>query len=261
MVMIVAGRQFRSRLIIGTGKYASFPLMKACHEASAAEMVTVAVRRVNLKDRSKESLLDFIDRDRFAILPNTAGCYTADDAIRTCRLARELLGGHTLVKLEVIGDEKTLYPDTEALLEATKILVGEGFVVLPYTNDDVVVAKKLEAAGAAAVMPLGAPIGSGLGIQNAGNLTLIREAISIPMIVDAGVGTASDAAVAMELGADGVLMNTAIAEARDPVKMAEAMKLAVESGRIAFEAGRMPRLPYASASSPLEGVVGAGARR
>jgi thiazole synthase len=258
--MIVAGRSFRSRLIVGTGKYASFPLMKACHEASGAEMVTVAVRRVNLKDKSKESLLDFIDRSRFEILPNTAACYTAEDAVRTARLGREA-GLSEWVKLEVIGDEKTLYPDTQALVEATRTLVREGFVVLPYTNDDVVVAKKLEDAGAAAVMPLGAPIGSGLGIQNAGNLTLIREAVGIPMIVDAGVGTASDAAVAMELGAEGVLMNTAIAEAQDPVKMAEAMKLAVESGRLAFEAGRMPRRRYASASSPLEGVVGAGARR
>jgi thiazole synthase len=234
--------------------------MMACHEASGADMVTVAVRRVNLKDRGKESLLDYIDRNRFEILPNTAACYTAEDAVRTARLGREA-GLSEWVKLEVIGDEKTLYPDTEALVEATKTLVREGFVVLPYTNDDVVVAKKLEDAGAAAVMPLGAPIGSGLGIQNAGNLTLIREAIGIPMIVDAGVGTASDAAVAMELGADGVLMNTAIAEAQDPVKMAEAMKLAVEAGRLAFEAGRMPRRRYASASSPLEGVVGAGARR
>lgn len=261
--MIVAGRRFPSRLIVGTGKYASFPLMKACHEASGTSMVTVAVRRVNLKDRGKESLLDYIDRDRFMILPNTAACYTAEDAVRTARLGREA-GLSEWVKLEVIGDEKTLYPDTAALVEATKILVGEGFVVLPYTNDDVVVAKKLEAAGAAAVMPLGAPIGSGLGIQNPGNLTLIREAISIPMIVDAGVGTASDAAVAMELGADGVLMNTAIAEAQDPVKMAAAMKLAVEAGRLAFEAGRMPRRRYASASSPPDGiigVVGAGARR
>ncbi len=254
--MIVAGRSFRSRLIVGTGKYASFSLMKACHEATGTEMVTVAVRRVNLSDRSKESLLDYIDRERFMILPNTAACYTADDAVRTARLGREA-GLSDWVKLEVIGDEKTLFPDTEALVAATKTLVAEGFVVLPYTNDDVVVAKKLEAAGAAAVMPLGAPIGSGLGIQNPGNLELIREAISIPMIVDAGVGTASDATVAMELGADGVLMNTAIAEARDPVKMAEAMKLAVESGRLAFEAGRMPRRRYASASSPLEGVVGA----
>jgi thiazole synthase len=258
--MIVAGRTFRSRLIVGTGKYASFPLMKACHEASGAEMVTVAVRRVNLADRSRESLLDYIDRERFAILPNTAGCYTADDAVRTARLGREA-GLSDWVKLEVIGDEKTLFPDTEALVAATRVLVAEGFVVLPYTNDDVVVAKKLEAAGAAAVMPLGAPIGSGLGIQNPGNLTLIREAVSVPVIVDAGVGTASDASFAMELGADGVLMNTAIAEAQEPVKMAGAMKLAVEAGRLAFEAGRMPRRRYASASSPLEGLVGAGARR
>jgi thiazole synthase len=258
--MIVAGRTFRSRLIVGTGKYASFPLMKACHEASGAEMVTVAVRRVNLADNSRESLLDYIDRDRFAILPNTAGCYTADDAVRTARLGREA-GLSDWVKLEVIGDEKTLFPDTEALVAATRVLVAEGFVVLPYTNDDVVVAKKLEAAGAAAVMPLGAPIGSGLGIQNPGNLTLIREAVSVPVIVDAGVGTASDASFAMELGADGVLMNTAIAEAQEPVKMAGAMKLAVEAGRLAFEAGRMPRRRYASASSPLEGLVGAGARR
>jgi thiazole synthase len=259
--MIVAGRTFRSRLIVGTGKYASFPLMRACHEASGADMVTVAVRRVNLQDRGKESLLDYIDRERFMILPNTAACYTVDDAVRTARLGREA-GLSDWVKLEVIGDEKTLFPDTEALVAATKILVAEGFVVLPYTNDDVVVAKKLEAAGAAAVMPLGAPIGSGLGIQNPGNLELIREAISCPMIVDAGVGTASDATVAMELGADGVLMNTAIAEARDPVKMAEAMKLAVESGRLAFEAGRMPRRRYASASSPpLDQGGVAGARR
>jgi thiazole synthase len=252
--MIVDGRKFRSRLIVGTGKYASFSLMKACHEASGAEMVTVAVRRVNLNHRSKESLLDYIDRDRFTILPNTAGCYTAEDAVRTARLGREA-GLSDWVKLEVIGDEKTLFPDTAALVEATQMLVADGFVVLPYTNDDVVVAKKLEAAGAAAVMPLGAPIGSGLGIQNPGNLILIREAISIPMIVDAGVGTASDATIAMELGADGILMNTAIAEAQDPVKMAEAMKLAVDAGRLAFEAGRMPRRKYASASSPPEGVV------
>lgn len=254
--MIVAGREFQSRLILGTGKYSSFELMRRCHEASGTEVVTVAVRRVNLSDRSKESLLDYIDRNRFTLLPNTAGCYNADDAVRTARLGREA-GLSNWVKLEVIGDEKTLFPDTEALLEATRILVNDGFVVLPYTNDDVVVAKKLEAAGAAAVMPLGAPIGSGLGVQNPGNLLLLREAISIPMIVDAGVGTASDAAFAMELGADGVLMNTAVAEAREPVKMAEAMKHAVEAGRLAFEAGRMPRRRYASASSPLEGVVGA----
>jgi thiazole synthase len=257
--MIVSGRRFDSRLILGTGKYASLETMRACHRAAGTEMVTVAVRRVDLGDRSKASLLDYIDRDRIAILPNTAGCYTVEDAVRTARLGREA-GLSNWVKLEVIGDEKTLFPDTEALVEATRILVGEGFVVLPYTNDDVVVAMKLEKAGAAAVMPLGAPIGSGLGIQNPNNLVLIREAISIPMIVDAGVGTASDAAIAMELGADGVLMNTAVAEAKDPVKMAEAMKLAVESGRLAFEAGRMPRRRYASASSPLEGVVGSAAR-
>jgi thiazole synthase len=257
--MIVAGRTFRSRLILGTGKYPDFETMRVCHEVSGTEMVTVAVRRVDLKDRSGTSLLDFIDRKRFEILPNTAGCYTAEDAVRTARLGREAGLSHW-VKLEVIGDEKTLFPDTEALVDATRTLVKDGFVVLPYTNDDVVVAKKLEAAGAAAVMPLGAPIGSGLGIQNANNLILLREAISIPMIVDAGVGTASDAAIAMELGADGVLMNTAIAEAKDPAKMAEAMKLAVEAGRLAFEAGRMARRRYASASSPLEGVVGSGAR-
>jgi thiazole synthase len=257
--MLIAGHSFQSRLILGTGKYASFELMRACHEASGTEMVTVAVRRVDLKDRSKPSLLDFIDRERFTLLPNTAACYTAEDAVRTARLGREAGLSHW-VKLEVIGDEKTLYPDTGALVEATRILVEDGFVVLPYTSDDVVVAKKLEQAGAAAVMPLGAPIGSGLGIQNPNNLILIREAISIPMIVDAGVGTASDASVAMELGADGVLMNTAVAEAKDPIKMAKAMKLAVESGRLAFEAGRMPRRRYASASSPLEGVVGSGAR-
>jgi thiazole synthase len=256
--MLIAGRAFHSRLILGTGKYETFELMRHCHEASGTEMVTVAVRRVDLSSRA-ESLLDYIDRDRFTILPNTAACFTVDDAVRTARLGREA-GLSNWVKLEVIGDEKTLYPDTEALVEATRILVDEGFVVLPYTNDDVVVAKKLEDAGAAAVMPLGAPIGSGLGIQNPNNLILIREAISLPMIVDAGVGTASDAAFAMELGADGVLMNTAVAEAKDPVKMATAMKLAVESGRLAFEAGRMPRRRYASASSPLEGVVGSGAR-
>lgn len=253
--MLIAGRKFRSPLIIGTGKYSSFDVMRQCHQVSGTEMVTVAVRRVNLGDRSKESLLDYIDRDQLDILPNTAACFTADDAVRTARLGREA-GLSNWVKLEVIGDEKTLYPDTEALVHATRTLVKEDFVVLPYTNDDVVVAKKLEDAGAAAVMPLGAPIGSGLGVQNPNNLLLIKEAISVPMIVDAGVGTASDAAIAMELGADGVLMNTAIAEAREPVKMAEAMKLAVAAGRLAFEAGRMPRRRYASASSPLAGVVG-----
>jgi thiazole synthase len=254
--LIIAGREFRSRLIVGTGKYRSFQEMQRCHQASGAEMVTVAVRRVNLTDRSKESLLDYIDRKSLFILPNTAGCYTADDAVRTAMLAREV-GLSNWIKLEVIGDEKTLFPDNFGLLEATRILVKEGFVVLPYTNDDVVTARRLIDAGAAAVMPLAAPIGSGLGVQNPSNMRILREMITeVPMIVDAGVGTASDAAVAMELGADGVLMNTAIAAADDSVKMARAMKLAVEAGRLAWEAGRMPRKLYASASSPLAGVVG-----
>jgi thiazole synthase len=254
--LIIAGREFRSRLIVGTGKYRSFQEMARCHAASGAEMVTVAVRRVNLTDKSKESLLDYIDRTKFFILPNTAACYTADDAIRTARLGREV-GLSNWVKLEVIGDQKTLFPDNEGLLEATRVLVKEGFVVLPYTNDDVVNARKLVDAGAAAVMPLAAPIGSGLGVQNATNLRIIRESVTtVPLIVDAGVGTASDAAIAMELGADGVLMNTAIAEAEDAEKMARAMKLGVEAGRLAFESGRMPKRLYASASSPLAGVVG-----
>jgi thiazole synthase len=252
--LVLAGRAFASRLIVGTGKYPSFDVMKRAHEASGADMVTVAVRRVDLKARGPENLLDHIDRKMF-LLPNTAACYNVDDAVRTARLGREAGLSHW-VKLEVIGDEKTLYPDTEGLLAATKVLVKEGFVVLPYTSDDVVVAKRLQDAGAAAVMPLGAPIGSGLGIQNRLNLQLVREAIQIPMIVDAGVGTASDAAVAMELGADGVLMNTAIALAQDPVRMAAAMKKAVEAGRDAFLAGRIPRKPYASASSPLDGLIG-----
>jgi thiazole synthase len=252
----IAGRQFHSRLIVGTGKYRSFREMARCHAASGADMVTVAVRRVNLTDKSQESLLDYIDRSKLFILPNTAGCYTADDAIRTALLGREV-GLSNWVKLEVIGDEKTLFPDNEGLLEATRVLVKEGFVVLPYTNDDVVTARKLIDAGAAAVMPLAAPIGSGLGVQNATNLRILREMITqVPMIVDAGVGTASDAAIAMELGADGVLMNTAIAAADDSEKMATAMKLGVEAGRLAFLAGRMPRKLYASASSPLAGVVG-----
>jgi thiazole synthase len=252
----IAGRQFRSRLVVGTGKYRSFPEMKRCHEASGAEMVTVAVRRVNLTDRSKESLLDSIDRSNLFILPNTAGCYTADDAIRTAILAREV-GLSNWIKLEVIGDEKTLFPDNVGLVEATRVLVKEGFTVLPYTNDDIVNARRLIDAGAAAVMPLAAPIGSGLGVQNPYNLRIMREMITeVPLIVDAGVGTASDAAIAMELGADGVLMNTAIAAAEDPVRMARAMKLAVEAGRLAYEAGRMPKKLYASASSPLAGVVG-----
>jgi len=254
--LIIAGREFRSRLIVGTGKYRSFPEMARCHAASGAEMVTVAVRRVNLTDKSKESLLDYIDRSKLFILPNTAACYTADDAIRTAHLAREV-GLSNWIKLEVIGDQKTLFPDNEGLLEATRTLVKDGFVVLPYTNDDVVNARKLVDAGAAAVMQLAAPIGSGLGIQNVTNLRILREVItSVPLIVDAGVGTASDAAIAMELGADGVLMNTAIAEAEDAEKMARAMKLAVESGRLAYESGRMPKRLYASASSPLAGVVG-----
>src|SRR5215470_5633719 len=254
--LIIAGREFRSRLIVGTGKYRSFQEMARCHTASGAEMVTVAVRRVNLTDKSKESLLDYIDRAKFFILPNTAACYNADDAIRTARLAREV-GLSNWIKLEVIGDQKTLFPDNEGLLEATRVLVKEGFVVLPYTNDDVVNARKLIDAGAAAVMPLAAPIGSGLGIQNTTNLRIMREMITdVPLIVDAGVGTASDAAIAMELGADGVLMNTAIAAAEDSVTMARAMNLAVEAGRMAYEAGRMPKRLYAAASSPMVGVVG-----
>jgi len=252
---VVAGRTFSSRLFVGTGKYASNDIMVAALEASGAEVVTVAVRRVNISDRSKGSLLDHIDPKKYFLLPNTAGCYTADDAIRTARLAREA-GLSDWVKLEVIGDERTLFPDNEALLAATRVLVKEGFVVLPYTNDDPIACKKLEAAGAAAVMPLGAPIGSGLGIQNVNNIRIIREAVQVPLIVDAGVGTASDATVAMELGADGVLMNTAIAGARDAVAMAEAMKLAVRAGRLAHLAGRIPRKMYASASSPIDGVVG-----
>src|SRR5437899_1788215 len=252
--LILAGREFRSRLIVGTGKYPSFQVMREAHEASGADIVTVAVRRVDLEARGPENLLDHLDQ-RLFLLPNTAGCYTADDAVRTARLGREAGLSHW-VKLEVIGDEKTLFPDTEGLLAATRTLVKEGFIVLPYTSDDVVVAKKLQDAGAAAVMPLGAPIGSGLGIQDRLNIQLVREAVKVPVIVDAGVGTASDAAIAMELGADGVLMNTAIALAREPVRMASAMKKAVEAGREAFLAGRIPRKLYASASSPPEGVVG-----
>lgn len=251
----IGGREFRSRLIVGTGKYRSFEEMVRCHEASGTEMVTVAVRRVNLTDKSRESLLDYIDRSKYFILPNTAGCYTAEEAIRTARLAREL-GLSNWIKLEVIGDEKTLFPDNEGLLQATRVLVKEGFVVLPYTNDDLVNARKLVDAGAAAVMPLAAPIGSGLGIQNWTNLRILREMITeVPLIVDAGVGTASDVTQAMELGYDGVLLNTAIACAQDPVKMALAMRHAIEAGRLAYLAGRIPKRLYASASSPLEGVV------
>src|SRR5687767_4712561 len=252
--LVIADKSFGSRLIVGTGKYPSHAVMADAHRAAGSEMVTVAVRRVNLSDRTKESLLDFIDRERMFILPNTAGCYTADEAVRTARLGREV-GLSNWVKLEVIGDELTLFPDNVALLEATHILVREGFVVLPYTNDDPVICRKLEEAGAAAVMPLGAPIGSGLGIQNANNIRIIREQSRVPVIVDAGVGTASDAAVAMELGADGVLMNTAIAEAQDPIAMATSMKLAVQAGRLAYLAGRMPKRMYASASSPLAGTI------
>jgi thiazole synthase len=229
--------------------------MAEAHEASGADMVTVAVRRVNITDRSQESLLDYIDTSRMFILPNTAGCYTADEAVRTAHLAREA-GLSNWVKLEVIGDERTLFPDNEALIEATRRLVKDGFVVLPYTNDDPIACRKLEDAGAAAVMPLGAPIGSGLGIQNVNNMRIIREFARVPMIVDAGVGTASDAALAMELGADGVLMNTAIAGAQAPLTMATAMKHAVVAGRLAFLAGRIPRKMYATASSPVEGLVG-----
>jgi thiazole synthase len=251
----IAGKTFTSRLIVGTGKYSSPPVMVSAHEASGAEMVTVAVRRVNISDRTKESLLDYIDPSKYVLLPNTAGCYTADEAIRTARLGREA-GLSNWVKLEVIGDERTLFPDNEALLEATRVLVREGFVVLPYTNDDPVICRKLEDAGAAAVMPLGAPIGSGLGIQNPNNIRIIREFSRVPLVVDAGVGTASDAALAMELGADAVLMNTAIAGAQDPVSMATAMKLAVQAGRLAYVSGRIPRKMYATASSPVEGMVG-----
>jgi thiazole synthase len=253
--LVIAGRAFRSRLIVGTGKYRTMPEMVRAHEASGAEIVTVAVRRVNLTDRSKESLLDYIDREKFFILPNTAGCYTADEAIRAAHLAREV-GLSEWVKLEVIGDQQTLFPETEELVRATRALVKEGFVVLPYTNDDLIVARKLVDAGAAAVMPLGAPIGSGMGIQNQANLRILRERVTeVPLIVDAGVGTASDAAIAMELGADGVLMNTGIAGAQEPVLMAEAMRAAVEAGRKAFLAGRIAKKLYATASSPLEGVV------
>ena len=244
----------RSRLIVGTGKYASFPLMRDAVEASGAGMVTVAVRRIQLDRPQEPSLLEHLDCSRLILLPNTAGCYTAEEAIRTARMGREA-GLSNLIKLEVIGDQQTLLPDTTALLEATRVLVKDGFIVMPYTNDDPIMAKKLEAAGAACVMPLAAPIGSGQGIMNPLNIRFILEAVSVPVIVDAGVGTASDASIALELGADGVLMNTAIAGAQDPVKMAQAMRLAVEAGRLAYEAGRIPKKPYAAASSPLEGRV------
>ncbi|HUY12339.1 MAG TPA: thiazole synthase [Terriglobia bacterium] len=254
-VLKIADRQFRSRLIIGTGKYKSFQETARALDAAGAEIVTVAVRRVNLTDRTKESLLDYIDREKYFILPNTAGCYTAEEAVRAARLAREV-GLSNWVKLEVIGDERTLFPDNFELIKATEILVREGFVVLPYTNDDLICAKRLIDAGAAAVMPLGAPIGSGLGIQNLSNIRILREMVTaVPLILDAGVGTASDAALAMELGVDAVLMNTGIAGAEDPVMMAEAMRDAVRAGRKAYLAGRIPRKLYATASSPLAGVV------
>jgi len=247
------GREFHSRLIVGTGKYPDYHIMQKALEASGAEIVTVAVRRVNL-DRTQESLLDYIDLKRYTLLPNTAGCYTAEEAITYARLAREV-GMSEIVKLEVIGDQRTLFPDNEELLKATKILVKDGFIVLPYTNDDPVMAKKLEEAGAAAVMPLGAPIGSGLGIRNPHNIMIILQTVQVPVIVDAGDGTASDAAIAMELGCDGVLMNTGIAGAKDPVMMAEAMRKAVEAGRQAYLAGRIPKKPYATASTTMEGMI------
>ncbi len=252
--LIVAGIEFKSRLWVGTGKYASFEQTKKAIEASGADMVTVAVRRVNILDRSKENLLDYIDPNVYKILPNTAGCYTTDEAIRTARLARSA-GISDMVKLEVIGDERTLFPDNEALLEAAKVLVKEGFIVLPYTNDDPIMAKKLEDAGCAAVMPLAAPIGSGLGIRNPYNIKIILETVSIPVIVDAGVGTASDATIAMELGCDAVLMNTGIAGAKNPIMMAEAMRHAIIAGRLAYKAGRMPKKLYATASSPVGGMI------
>lgn len=251
---VVAGRAFRSRLIVGTGKYPSFDVMKACHLASGADMVTVAVRRLDLSARGEASLMHWIDREAMTLLPNTAGCYTADDAIRTCHLAEEL-GMSKWVKLEVLGDEKTLFPDVEETVKAARVLVKEGFTVLPYTSDDPITARKLEDAGCAAVMPLAAPIGSGLGIRNPHNLRLIMETVKVPVIVDAGVGTASDAAIAMELGCDALLMNTAIASAQKPVLMAEAMKHAVEAGRKAFLAGRIPKKAYAAASSPMVGLI------
>jgi len=252
--LVLAGRAFGSRLILGSGKYKTFELMAQAMEAAGAEMITVAIRRVNLSDRSKESLLDYVDLKRYHVLPNTAGCYNAEDAIRTAMLAREVLDNNW-VKLEVLGDEKTLFPDNQGLLEATRVLVKEGFIVMPYFNDDLIVARRLIDAGAAAVMPLAAPIGSGLGIQNFTNLRILREQVTeVPLIVDAGVGTASDATTAMEMGVDGILMNTAVAEARDPIAMAESMKYAVRAGRLSYLAGRIPRKLYAAASSPLEGI-------
>lgn len=256
MAYSIGGFEFESRLIVGTGKYGSFDLMQKAHEASGAQMVTVAIRRVKLDGAPEENLLNYIDRKKYKLLPNTAGCYTVKDALLTAHLARELLDT-PLIKIEVIGDERTLFPDNEGTLEAASHLVKEGYTVLPYCIDDPVICKKLEDAGCAAVMPLAAPIGSGLGIRNPHNIRIIRETIRVPLIVDAGVGQASDAAVAMELGCDAVLMNTAIAGANDPVKMARAMRLAVEAGRLSFESGRIPRKLYANASSPIEGVIAA----
>jgi len=252
----LAGRRFASRLLTGTGKFRDFDETRRASEAAGAEIVTVAIRRTNLGQSPGEpNLLDVLPPDRYTLLPNTAGCYTADDAVRTCRLARELLDGHKLVKLEVLGDQRTLYPDVVQTLTAAERLVADGFDVMVYTSDDPILAKRLEEIGCVAVMPLAAPIGSGLGVQNRYNLLEIVENAKVPIIVDAGVGTASDAAIAMELGCDGVLMNTAIAGAKDPLLMAHAMKLAVEAGRAAFRAGRIPRKRFASASSPVEGVI------
>ena len=256
-LLTVAGRTFHSRLLTGTGKYKDFDETRRATEAAGAQIVTLAIRRVNVgQDASQPNLLDALPPDLFTLLPNTAGCYTADDAVRTCRLARELLDGHNLVKLEVLGDERTLYPDVVQTLTAAEKLVADGFDVMVYTSDDPILARRLEEIGCAAIMPLAAPIGSGLGIQNRYNLLEIVENAKVPVIVDAGVGTASDAAIAMELGCDGVLMNTAIAGAKNPVLMAHAMKLAVEAGRAAFHAGRIPRKRFASASSPVDGLVG-----
>ncbi len=255
--LVVAGREFTSRLLTGTGKYKDLDETRRATEAAGAQIVTVAIRRVNIgQDPSQPNLLDVLPPDRFTILPNTAGCYTAEDAVRTCRLARELLDGHALVKLEVLGDQKTLYPDVVQTLKAAELLVADGFDVMVYTSDDPILAKRLEEIGCVAVMPLAAPIGSGLGIQNRWNLLEIVENAKVPILVDAGVGTASDAAIAMELGCDGVLMNTAIAGAKDPVRMALAMRLAIEAGRHAFLAGRIPRKRFASASSPVDGLIG-----